>query len=63
MHSEIGTFFATDPRAATFLPATRDRTGRPDLHRPHAAREQTYAPNFTFNAGAQYRSTWAMATR
>ena len=54
MHSEIGAFFATDPRAATFT-ACDPQTG------PSSAscinldgHEQTYAPNLTFNVGAQY---------
>ncbi len=54
MHSEIGEFYATDPRAATFT-ACDPETG------PSSAscinldgREQTYAPEFTFNIGAQY---------
>jgi iron complex outermembrane receptor protein len=56
LHSELGTFFASDPR----LPATGacdPVTGSPT----NAAncinlngRRQTYAPNFTFNIGAQY---------
>ncbi|MGN6821032.1 MAG: TonB-dependent receptor [Sphingomonas sp.] len=56
LHSELGTFYASDPR----VPATGacdPSTGSPT----HAAncvnlngREQTYAPNFTFNVGAQY---------
>ena len=53
-HSSLGTFFATDPRLPSFLPCT-PATGPAsvtciNLH----GREQTYAPNFTFNAGAQY---------
>lgn len=54
MHSEIGRFFATDPRAATFT-ACDPETGPAsasciDL----TGNEQTYAPNFTFNVGAAY---------
>jgi iron complex outermembrane receptor protein len=56
MHSSLGgPFFASDPRFVTQTPcdpaagpaATScvDLTGHP----------QTYAPNFTFNLGAQYR--------
>lgn len=54
MESEIGRFFATDPRAATFT-ACDPTTG------PSSAscinlegHEQTYAPELTFNLGMQY---------
>jgi iron complex outermembrane receptor protein len=54
MHSSLGKFFATDPRAAAFLPCD-------PLTGPASAscialegHNQTYAPNFTFNVGAQY---------
>lgn len=54
-HSEVGRFFAFDPRAAhtgtcnaTTGPATS--TGCIDL----GGRRQTYAPQFTVSAGAQY---------
>jgi len=53
-HSALGVFFATDPRIAAGLPCD-PKTG------PVSAscialqgRQQTYAPNFTFNFGAQY---------
>ena len=55
MHSSLGRFFATDPRVAAFAscdpsagpasPSCIDLTGH----------SQTYAPNFTFNVGAEYR--------
>lgn len=54
MHSQLGTFFATDPRVASFTPCSPqtgpssascvDLTGHP----------QTYAPNFSANFGVQY---------
>jgi iron complex outermembrane recepter protein len=58
MHSSLGgPFFASDPRFVTQTPCNPaagpaaiscvDLTGHP----------QTYAPNFTFNLGAQYRFT------
>jgi iron complex outermembrane receptor protein len=54
MHSQIGTFFATDPRIGS-VSACDPATG------PASAscialggKQQTYAPNFTFNLGAQY---------
>jgi iron complex outermembrane recepter protein len=55
MHSSLGKFFATDPRIASFTPC--DPSSGPssasciDL----TGHSQTYAPNFTFNIGAQYR--------
>ena len=54
LHSKLGKFFATDPRAAS-LAACDPRTGPQstsciDLR----GRRQTYAPNFTFNASAAY---------
>ena len=57
MHSSLGRFFATDPRIGGLTacdpaigpssPSCVDLTGH----------SQTYAPNFTFNIGAQYRFT------
>lgn len=54
LHTELGEFYASDPRAATTTPCN-------PLTGPVSAtcialegREQTYAPNFTFNVGAQY---------
>jgi iron complex outermembrane recepter protein len=55
MHSTLGRFFATDPRVVAL--ATCDPQAGPssascvDLD----GHSQTYAPNFTFNIGAQYR--------
>lgn len=54
MHSEIGEFYATDPRAATFT-ACDPVTGPTSASCINLdGREQTYAPEFTFNVGAQY---------
>ncbi|MEI9852403.1 MAG: TonB-dependent receptor [Sphingomonas sp.] len=54
LHSELGEFYASDPRGATTV-ACNPLTG------PTSAtcialegRRQTYAPDFTFNVGAQY---------
>lgn len=54
LHSSLGEFYATDPRAASVV-ACNPVTG------PVSAtclalkgRDQTYAPNMTFNIGAQY---------
>ena len=54
MHSSLGTFFATDPRVASFVgcnpatgpaaPSCINLSGHP----------QTYAPNFSFNLSGQY---------
>ena len=54
LHSEIGTFYATDPRIASVTgcaPATGP-AGPTCINL--GGREQTYAPKFTFNIGAQY---------
>jgi iron complex outermembrane receptor protein len=54
MESEIGRFFATDPRAASFTPCNPD-TGPSSLSCINLeGREQTYAPELTFNVGMQY---------
>lgn len=54
MHSALGTFYATDPRVTALAscdPATGPASASCiDL----GGRQQTYAPNFTFNVGAQY---------
>jgi iron complex outermembrane receptor protein len=59
MHSSLGRFFATDPRIVTTAgcdpqsgpssPSCVDLTGH----------SQTYAPNFTFNIGAQYKFSFS----
>lgn len=56
LHSELGQFYATDTRVQLSFTPCAPATG------PASAtcinlkgREQTYAPNFTFNAGASYR--------
>ena len=55
MHSSLGTFYATDPRVAAYTSC--DPTTGPssasciDL----SGHSQTYAPNFSFNIGAQYK--------
>ena len=55
MHSSLGRFFATDPRIAAFTPcdpaAGPSSTSCIDL----TGHSQTYAPNFSFNLGAQYK--------
>jgi iron complex outermembrane receptor protein len=54
LHSSLGSFYATDPRIIAFT-ACNTNTGPSspscvDL----SGHEQTYAPNFSFNIGAQY---------
>jgi len=63
MHSELGKFFAVDPRVPSFG-ACNPQTG------PATAscialegKEQTYAPNFTFNLGVQYDFALASGDR
>jgi iron complex outermembrane receptor protein len=54
MHSQIGTFFATDPRIASVTscdPATGPSSASCIAL---GGKSQTYAPDFTFNIGAQY---------
>ncbi len=54
MHSRIGTFYATDPRllgATVCLPATGPASASCIAL---GGKQQTYAPNFTLNIGAQY---------
>jgi iron complex outermembrane receptor protein len=54
LHSKLGTFYATDPRAISFL-ACDPATGPASVSCLNlGGQEQTYAPNFTFNAAAQY---------
>jgi iron complex outermembrane receptor protein len=54
LHSELGTFYATDPRAASALPCN-PRTGPASVSCLNLeGRRQTYAPNLTFNIGGQY---------
>lgn len=55
LKSSLGEFYASDPR----VPATgacNPETGGPGANCiALEGRDQTYAPNFTFNAGAEYR--------
>ena len=57
LHSALGQFFATDPRVIAFA-ACDPRVGPVSASCINLkGKEQTYAPNFTFNAGAQYDFT------
>lgn len=59
MRSELGEFYATDPRGVT-LTACDPVTGPSSLSCINLdGRDQTYAPEFTFNIGAQYRFSLA----
>jgi iron complex outermembrane receptor protein len=54
LHSSLGTFFATDPRGASVV-ACDPQTGPVSTScLALGGRRQTYAPNFTFNIGAEY---------
>lgn len=54
LRTELGTFYATDPRGASVLPCNPS-TGPVSVSCINlAGRRQTYAPNLTFNLGAQY---------
>jgi iron complex outermembrane recepter protein len=55
MHSSLGTFFATDPRIATVTPCDPNSGPSSASCIDLSGHEQTYAPNFTFNIGAQYK--------
>jgi iron complex outermembrane receptor protein len=54
MHSELGTFFAVDPRALSATPCGLTMGPASPSCIDLSGNEQTYAPNFTFNLGAQY---------
>lgn len=54
LRSELGSFFATDPRGASALPCNPE-TGPVSVScLDLEGRRQTYAPDLTFNLGAQY---------
>lgn len=55
LHSEIGSFFALDPRGTlSFTPCNPNTGPANTLCRNLKGNDQTYAPNFTFNVGASY---------
>jgi iron complex outermembrane receptor protein len=54
MHSSLGTFYAHDPRVVGGLPCDPKVGPSSAACTNLGGREQTYAPNFTFNIGAQY---------
>ncbi len=58
LHSEIGRFFALDPRGGIAFTPCNPATGpATPLCRNLEGNDQTYAPNFTFNVGASYAIT------
>jgi iron complex outermembrane receptor protein len=54
LHSELGTFFASDPRVPSVLPCDPLAGPASVTCINLKGRRQTYAPNVTFNVGAQY---------
>jgi iron complex outermembrane receptor protein len=54
MESELGAFYATDPRVAGGTPCDPGTGPSSASCINLAGREQTYAPEFTFNIGGQY---------
>jgi iron complex outermembrane recepter protein len=55
MHSSLGQFFATDPRIASVTPCNPTAGPSSPSCVNLTGHSQTYAPNFTFNIGAQYK--------
>ncbi len=55
MHSSLGTFYATDPRIATVTPCSPTTGPTSTSCIDVSGNSQTYAPNFTFNIGTQYK--------
>jgi iron complex outermembrane recepter protein len=55
MHSTLGKFFATDPRVATLTTCDPEAGPSSASCINLTGNAQTYAPNFTFNIGAQYK--------
>jgi iron complex outermembrane recepter protein len=55
MHSSLGKFFATDPRIASFTPCDPSTGPSSPSCINLTGHSQTYAPDFTFNVGAQYK--------
>jgi iron complex outermembrane receptor protein len=55
MHSSLGRFFATDPRIVTVSPCDPQTGPSSSSCIDLTGHSQTYAPNFTFNIGGQYK--------
>jgi iron complex outermembrane receptor protein len=54
LNSDLGYFFASDPRVPSVLPCDPNTGPVSATCIDLEGRDQTYAPNFTFNVGAQY---------
>lgn len=54
MHSSLGRFYATDPRIGGITPCDPSSGPASSSCVDLTGHSQTYAPNFTFNIGAQY---------
>ncbi|CAN5512223.1 TonB-dependent receptor [soil metagenome] len=54
LHSELGEFYASDPRVASTTPCAPLTGPKSTTCIALKGRTQTYAPNLTFNAGMQY---------
>jgi iron complex outermembrane receptor protein len=54
LHSSLAEFYATDPRIPSFLPCDPFTGPASATCIDLKGQEQTYAPNFTFNASASY---------
>jgi iron complex outermembrane receptor protein len=55
MHSSLGTFYATDPRIPSVTPCNPGTGPSSASCIDLTGHSQTYAPNFSFNVGAQYK--------
>jgi len=55
MHSELGQFYATDPRIPAVTPCDPENGPSSPSCVNLTGHSQTYAPNFTFNIGTQYK--------
>jgi iron complex outermembrane receptor protein len=55
MHSSLGQFFATDPRIVSMTPCDPSSGPSSASCINLSGHSQTYAPNFTFNIGGQYK--------
>ena len=54
LNSELGRFFASDPRVPSVVACNPDAGPASTTCIDLKGRDQTYAPNFTFNIGAEY---------
>jgi iron complex outermembrane receptor protein len=59
MKSELGRFYAVDPRAPSFGACDPETGPASTACIDLEGKDQTYAPDFTFNIGAQYELTFA----